>query len=63
MLINTKDGLSNGVEDNRHTISVFSVTNYAHSKNKAGILKVKKDMGLVPYLLNSSPTKRGSWVD
>jgi glycine cleavage system H lipoate-binding protein len=41
---------------------VFSVPNYNNSSNKAGILKINKNLSLVPYLLNSSPTKRGSWL-
>jgi hypothetical protein len=38
------------------------VANFAQSNNKAGILKVNKNHSLVPYLLPSSPTKRGQWV-
>jgi hypothetical protein len=62
MLINTRDGLPQGVDEERHTLSVFSVANFAQSNNKAGILKVNKNHSLVPYLLPSSPTKRGQWV-
>lgn len=62
MLINTRDGLPQGVDEERCTLSIFSVTNYAQSSNKAGILKVNKNLSLVPYLLNSSPTKKGSWL-
>lgn len=62
MLINTRDGLPQGVDEEGHTLSVFSVPNYANSNNKAGILKINKNLSLVPYLLNSSPSKRGSWV-
>ncbi len=62
MLINTRDGLPQGVDEEKHTLSIFSVTNYSQSNNKAGILKINKNLSLVPYLLNSSPTKKGSWV-
>ena len=62
MLINTRDGLPHGVDEEKHTLSVFSVTNYANSNNKAGILKINKNLSLVPYLLNCSPTKKGCWV-
>ena len=51
-----------GVDEEKCTLSIFSVTNYAQSSNKAGILKINKNLSLVPYLLNSSPTKKGSWV-
>ena len=62
MLINTRDGLPHGVDEEHMTLSVFSVTNYANTNNKAGVLKISKNLSLVPYLLNSSPTKRGNWV-
>ena len=62
MLINTRDGLPHGVDEAGHTLSVFSVTNYGNSQNKAGVLRINKDMSLVPYLLNSSPSKKGQWV-
>ena len=62
MLVNTRDGLPHGVDEDKHTLSVFSVPNYNNSSNKAGILKINKNLSLVPYLLNSSPTKRGAWL-
>lgn len=62
MLINTRDGLPNGFDEKGHTLSIFSVTNYSNSNNKAGILKINKNLSLVPYLLNSSPSKRGNWL-
>jgi glycine cleavage system H lipoate-binding protein len=62
MLINTKDGLPQGVDEEKNTLSVFSVSNYANCTGKAGILKINKNLSLVPYLLNNSPTKKGSWV-
>ena len=62
MLINTRDGIPNGVDEDHHTLSIFSVSNYANN-NKAGILKINKNLSLVPYLLNSSPSKRGNWVN
>jgi hypothetical protein len=62
MLINTKDGLATGVDEEKNTLSVFSVSNYGHTAGKAGILKISKNLSLVPYLLNNSPTKKGSWV-
>jgi arsenate reductase-like glutaredoxin family protein len=62
MLINTRDGLPQGVDEEKHTLSIFSVANFAQSNNKAGILKINKNLSLVPYLLGSSPTKKGSWV-
>lgn len=62
MLVNTKDGLLHGVDEEKNVLSVFSVTNYANTNNKAGILKINKNLSLVPYLLNSSPSKKGSWL-
>lgn len=62
MLINTKDGILDGVEQESHVLSVFSVTNYANTNNKAGILKIGKNLTLSPYVMNSSPSKKGSWV-
>lgn len=62
MLINTRDGLAQGVDEEKCTLSVFSVTNYAQSGNKAGVLKVNKNLSLVPHVLNCSPSKKGSWL-
>lgn len=39
------------------------MSNYADSSSKAGILKINKQMSLVPYVLNSSPSKRGNWLN
>ena len=62
MLVNTRDGLKHGVDEAGHTLSVFSITNFGNSQNKAGVLKINKDLSLVPCLLNSSPTKKGQWA-
>jgi hypothetical protein len=62
MIINTRDGLFQGVDEDKNTLSVFSVTNYANTSNKAGILKIGKNHLITPHLINSSPTKKGSWV-
>jgi hypothetical protein len=62
MLINTKDGLPNGVEEDRNTLSVFSISNYANTNNKGGMLKVNKKMTVAPYILNSTPGSKGTWV-
>ena len=62
MLVNTRDGLTNGVEEDSSSVSIFSVSNYANTNNKGGILKINKNLSVVPYLLNSSPSKRANWV-
>ena len=62
MIINTKDGLESGVEEQGHTLSVFSVTDFAHSQNKAGMLKINKDLSLLPCLINSSNMKNSYWL-
>ena len=62
MLINTRDGLKDGVSDTGNTLSIFSITNYGNTNNKAGVLKINKDLSLLPYLLNSSPSKKGQWA-
>lgn len=62
MLINTQDGIQNGISEDRNTLSIFSVTNYGGSNNKGGVLKINKNLQIIPYLVNGSPTKRGSWV-
>lgn len=61
--MNTRDGLPHGVNEENQTLSVFSITDYANLNNKAGILKISKNLSIVPYLLDSSPTKRGNWVN
>jgi len=62
MLINTRDSLPQGVDEKEHTLSIYSVSDYGQSSNKAGIIKINKDLSLVPYLLNNSPGKKGNWV-
>ena len=51
MLINTKDGLANGIEEGKCCLSVFSVSNYSKTNNKGGILRVNKDLNVVPYII------------
>lgn len=61
MFINTKDGLQNGIEEGKSTLSVFSVSNYSKGNNKAGILRVNKDLNVVPYIIKGSSNKI-NWV-
>mgnify|MGYP001951845741 CR=1 FL=1 len=61
--MNTKDGLPHGVDEYNNILSVFSVPNYGSSTNKAGILKIGKDLSLVPHLLDGSPTRQTKWVN
>ena len=44
MIIDTKDGLKNGVEDDGLILSISSIPNYANSLNKGCILKITKDL-------------------
>ena len=61
MLINTKDGLENGIEEGKISLSVFSVSNYGKLTNKACILRVNKDLNIVPYVINGVNSKVG-WI-
>ena len=60
MLINTKDGLQNGMEEGKVALSVFSVSNYSKS-NKACILRVNKDLNVVPYVIKGLSGK-ANWI-
>ncbi len=63
MLINTRDGLARGVDDEtHHTLSVFSATNFANSNNKACVLRINKNFNIAPLLIEGSPTKKSLWV-
>lgn len=62
MLINTKDGLQNGIEEGKVALSVFSVSNYSKSNNKASILRVNKDLNVVPYVIKGLNTKV-NWIE
>jgi hypothetical protein len=44
MIINTKDGLKNGVEDDGPILSISSIPNYGNTLNKGCILKITKDL-------------------
>lgn len=61
MLINTKDGLENGIQEGKVSLSVFSVSNYGKLSNKACILRVNKDLNIVPYVINGVAGKVG-WI-
>lgn len=61
MLINSKDGLANGLEEGKCSLSVFSVSNYGRNTNKGCILRINKDLGVVPYMIKGMPTK-ANWV-
>lgn len=50
------------MDEHGHTLSLFSVTNYNNSGNKAGMLKINKNLSLGPHLLNASPGKKGPWL-
>ena len=62
MVINTRDGISNGVEENKCVLSVFSVPNYANKSNKGGILRINKNLEVIPQILKGSATSRSAWV-
>ncbi len=42
MIINTKNGLKLGVEDDGPVLSICSIPNYANSQNKGCIIKITK---------------------
>lgn len=63
MLINTKDALTNGVEENKCILSVFSVPNYPKQNNKGGILRINKNLEVVPHILKGSPSSKAIWVN
>lgn len=60
-MINTKDGLANGIEEGRCTLSIFSVSNYSKSGNKGGILRINKDLNVIPYIIKGTNGKV-NWV-
>lgn len=61
MLINTKDGLPNGIEESKCVLSVFSVLNYPKTNNKGGILRINKNLDVIPHIIKGSPSK-GQWI-
>jgi glycine cleavage system H lipoate-binding protein len=60
-LINTRDNVNQSVEEEGHTLSICSVSNSTTSNVKGGLLKINKNLSLVPYLL-SSGSRKGGWV-
>lgn len=57
MIINTKDGLENGVEENKCVLSIFSVPNYGSRANKGAILRINKNLQVIPHILKGSGQK------
>jgi hypothetical protein len=44
MIINTKDALPEGIEQNKYELSILSVTNLNNKNNKSCILKINKNL-------------------
>lgn len=63
MIINTKDGLESGVEEGKCALSIFSVPNYAGKNNKGGILRINKNLQVIPHILKGSPTRKNEWLN
>lgn len=61
MLINTQDGLANGIEQSKYTLSIFSVPNYHKKNNKGGVLRINKNLSVIPQILKGSSSK-AIWV-
>lgn len=53
--------MAQSVEEEGHTLSVCSVSSSSQSSVKGGLLKINKNLSLVPYLL-SSASRKGGWV-
>lgn len=51
MIINTRDGILGGLQEEGCTISIFSATNYPNVKNKGAMLKINKNLSVVPCLI------------
>lgn len=62
MLINTKDGLANGVEEGKCVLSVFSVPSYSKMNNNGSILRINKNLSVIPHVLKSSSSHKALWV-
>lgn len=62
MLVNTRDGVQEGVEAGKYALSVFSVANYGGRNNKGGILRINKNLEVIPHILKGSMTNKGMWM-
>ena len=62
MIINTKDGLEDGVEESKCALSIFSVPNYGGRSNKGGILRINKNLQVIPHILKGSPSRKNEWL-
>ena len=62
MIINTKDGLENGIEESKCALSIFSVANYGALNNKGGILRINKNLQVIPHILKGSPSRKNEWL-
>jgi hypothetical protein len=53
MIINSRDGLANGIEESKYELSIFSVSNFNNKNNKGCILKINKNLEVIPQMLKS----------
>ena len=61
-MINSKDGLKNGCEEDGITLSINTIPNYANSNCKGCILKITKELEIAPCLINPTGLKQTPWV-
>lgn len=70
MIINTKDGLANGLEESKYELSILTVPNLGNKNNKGCMLKINKNLEVAPQILKSAtmpPSQNSSravqWVN
>ena len=74
MIINCKDGLSNGLEESKFELSIFTVPNFGNKGNKGCMLKINKNLEVAPQILkphvatqapsmNANKTTQCQWLN
>lgn len=67
MIINTRDGLPNGVEQSKYELSILTVSNFANRNNKGCILKINKNLEVIPQIIKANQSvsqgKNIQWVN
>lgn len=58
MIINTKDGLANGLEESKYELSILTVPNLGNKNNKGCMLKINKNLEVAPQILKSAPVSQ-----
>jgi protein phosphatase len=63
MVVRSRECVPEGYESDGNKINIFSVSNYGKAGGSAAILKITKNLDVVPFVLQANNNMRSPWIN